>query len=83
LQHLLQGCEALDDWSAPAIHILLEQTAQQLGVGMGKVGMPLRIALTGGGSSPSIDLTAAVLGKSRTLLRLKRALEYLAEHAAA
>jgi glutamyl-tRNA synthetase len=83
LQHLLQGCEALDDWSAPAIHTLLEQTAQQLGVGMGKVGMPLRIALTGGGSSPSIDLTAAVLGKGRTLLRLKRALEYLAEHAAA
>jgi glutamyl-tRNA synthetase len=83
LQHLLQGFEALSDWSAPAIHALVEQTAQQLGVGMGKVGMPLRVAVTGGGSSPSIDLTVAVLGKSRTLLRLKRAIEYLAEHAAA
>lgn len=83
LQHLLQVLSALDDWSAVAIHQVVEQTAEQLAIGMGKVGMPLRVATTGGGSSPSIDLTLELLGKSRTLARLKRAIDYVADLQAA
>ncbi len=83
LQHLLTAFEKLDDWSAAAIHGVVEQTAEQLGVGMGKVGMPLRVATTGGGSSPSIDITLEVLGKIKTLARLRRAIDHLAEQAMA
>ncbi len=83
LQHVSQAFQALDDWSAPAIHALVQQAAEQLGVGMGKVGMPLRVAVTGSGSSPSIDLTLALLGKSRTLARLKQAMAFVAEQEAA
>jgi len=83
LQQLLQACEMLDDWSAPAIHALVQATADQLGIGMGKVGMPLRVATTGTGSSPSIDVTLALLGKNRTLARLERAIDFVAEQQAA
>lgn len=83
LQHLLAAFQTLDDWSAAAIHAVIEQTAEQLGVGMGKVGMPLRVAATGGGSSPSIDITLEVLGKAKTLARLQRAIDHLAEQAMA
>ena len=31
--------------------------SEDLEVGMGKVGMPLRVAVTGAGNSPSLDVT--------------------------
>ena len=83
LDHLLSAFEALDDWSAAAIHAVVESVAANLGVGMGKVGMPLRVAATGGGSSPSIDVTLEALGRSKTISRLKHAINYIAAQEAA
>lgn len=74
LAALYNALETHHDFSKPALHTLLEHTATALNVGMGKVGMPLRVALTGGTQSPSMDATLALLGKSRTLARLKRLL---------
>ena len=65
----------LTDWTAPAIHHIIQNTAEHLGLGMGKVGMPLRVALTGGTQSPSIDATAVLLGKEKVLSRLKNAVQ--------
>ncbi len=65
---------ALDIFKASAIHAVLEATASELKLGMGKVGMPLRVVLTGGTQSPSIDLTAEWIGQERCLARLKGAL---------
>lgn len=62
--------ENLHDFTAPNIHTVLEETANELNLGMGKVGMPLRVVLTGGGQSPSIDITAELIGKERCLARL-------------
>ena len=81
LSQLYSSLDALEDWSAEKIHAIIEQVAQQLEVGMGKVGMPLRVAATGSGSSPSIDLTVAVLGKEKTLARIKMAQEYVRKRA--
>jgi glutamyl-tRNA synthetase len=44
-----------------------------MGIGMGKVGMPLRIAVTGRGVSPGIDVTMELVGRERTLERIARA----------
>ena len=41
---------------------------------------PLRVAVSGGGVSPPIDATVAVLGRERMLARLARALEYARAH---
>ncbi len=56
------------------IHAVMQAVATELGLGMGKVAMPLRVALTGGTQSPSIDATAALLGREKVLSRLAKIL---------
>jgi glutamyl-tRNA synthetase len=67
----------LDKWDAESIHQAIEQTAESLGVGMGKIGMPLRVAITGRGQSPAIDVTAELIGKERVLKRINQALAFI------
>ena len=74
---------ALDDWQPEAIQAQLNRTAESLEVGFGKVGQPLRVAVTGQGASPSLDSTLALIGKSRTLARLERALAFIEAREAA
>ncbi len=77
LQELKQAYEALDDWRASAIHQVIENTVEKLEVGFGKVGQPLRLAVTGTGNSPSIDITLELLGKEKTLERINKAIHYI------
>jgi glutamyl-tRNA synthetase len=65
---------ALTDWSPAAIHAAINDTATELEVGMGKVGMPLRVAATGGGNSPSLDITLALLDQQKVLARIDQAI---------
>lgn len=78
-----QKLQANDDWTDQALHQIIDDTADELGVGMGKVGMPLRVAITGGGQSPSLDVTLRLIGKERTIQRIGRALEFIAARVAA
>ncbi|HDI6198831.1 TPA: glutamate--tRNA ligase, partial [Escherichia coli] len=45
---------AITDWTAENVHHAIQATADELEVGMGKVGMPLRVAVTGAGQSPAL-----------------------------
>lgn len=71
----------LNDWSVEALHQAINDAAESLGLGMGKVGMPLRVAVTGGGNSPALDATLALIGKDRVLKRISMALEYISTRA--
>lgn len=82
LAAVMEGIAALSPWTPEAIHGLIEKVAADLGVGMGKVGMPLRVAITGGGQSPSIDVTAHLIGQQRCLDRIEQALKYIRERLA-
>ncbi|MDP7593233.1 MAG: glutamate--tRNA ligase [Litorilituus sp.] len=73
----------LPQWSSEAIHAAINASAEELEVGMGKVGMPLRVAATGGGNSPSLDVTLALLDKSKVLARIDQALVFVEERIAA
>lgn len=64
----------LVDWSKENIHATIHYVADTLGVGMGKVAQPLRVAVTGGTVSPPIDITLALLGKQKSLERLSQAI---------
>ncbi len=77
LQALKDAYEKLDNWVAEDIHKIVEQTVEKLEVGFGKVGQPLRLAVTGHGKSPSIDITLELLGKAQTLARLQQAIEFI------
>jgi glutamyl-tRNA synthetase len=69
---------ALTQWNTGSIHDAINQTAEELEVGMGKVGMPLRVAVTGAGNSPSLDLTLNLLKPAQIEQRINKALEYIA-----
>lgn len=68
---------AKDDWQQENIKQVIHQCAKTLDVKMGKVGMPLRAALTYSDSSPAIDELAAILGQERTLQRVQQCIEYI------
>lgn len=65
---------ALAQWTPELIHEAINATAVELDLGMGKVGMPLRVAATGGGNSPSLDVTLALLDKDKVLARIDYAI---------
>jgi glutamyl-tRNA synthetase len=70
---------AITDWTAENVHHAIQATADELEVGMGKVGMPLRVAVTGAGQSPGLDVTVHAIGKSRSVARINKALAFIAE----
>jgi len=61
-------------WSRRAIHDELAAVAADWGIGFGKLGQPVRVAVTGGTVSPPIDVTLELLGRERALRRLTQAL---------
>ncbi len=77
LARALELFGALDSWDQPAIHAVIERVCADLDIGMGKIGQPLRVAVTGGSFSPPIDQTLEMLGKNRCLRRIERALDHI------
>jgi len=77
LQLLMEKLSLLENWLEADIHQVVQDVTEQLGVNMGKVGQPLRVAVTGGSFSPPIDQTVAMIGKENTLNRLQRAIEFV------
>ncbi|MCP4700967.1 MAG: glutamate--tRNA ligase [Gammaproteobacteria bacterium] len=73
LAALYNRLEALDEWTPEAIHAAVIAVAEQYELKLGKLAQPLRIAVTGGTVSPSIDVTVYLTGQARSLQRLKQA----------
>jgi len=79
-QHLPEAARALlaalkpqlaaVDWTREALLPFLKRFATEQGVKLPQLMMPLRVALTGTTSTPSVDAVLAVLGRERTLERL-------------
>jgi len=67
---LLADCE----WKPEPIHLVIEQVATKLALGLGKVAQPLRVAMTGTQVSPSIDHTIYLTGRDETLRRIDAAI---------
>ncbi len=71
-----------ENWTAETLHGLVSSTAEELELGMGKVGMPLRVAITGAGMSPDLGVTLEWIGKDAVLRRIDKALTFIAEREA-
>ncbi len=78
-----QKLAEITDWTAENIQAAINATAEELEVGMGKVGMPLRVASTGGGNSPSLDVTLVNMEQDKIVARIDMALEFIAQREAA
>ena len=77
VREALKSCQ----WTKEALKACIKGVCEQFGVGFGKVGQPLRVAVTGSTNSPGIDDTLYLLGQEVTLVRLKTALEWIEKNA--
>lgn len=74
MQNVADKLSATDTWVAPEIDQAIKATVAELDVGFGKVGLPLRLALTGNTATPSLDKTLALIGREQVLSRLSTAI---------
>ena len=68
---------ALEAWEREPLHAAVAATVEELGVGFGKVAMPLRVAVTGGAPSPDLDLTLWLIGREACLRRIDKAISFI------
>jgi glutamyl-tRNA synthetase len=69
--------EALPEWHLEGVHQAFTDTLAELGLGMGKLGPAIRVAITGTAVSPAIDQTVYLCGREQALARLQAALAKL------
>jgi glutamyl-tRNA synthetase len=55
-------------------HALMQEVVNEMDIGFGKIGMPLRVALLGKMGGPNIDSIMAIIGKDETMLRIANAI---------
>ncbi|MGE4658362.1 MAG: glutamate--tRNA ligase, partial [Gammaproteobacteria bacterium] len=67
----------LGKWTEESTQMAVEGVAKKLEVKMGKVAQPLRVAVTGSAASPGIGQTLMLVGREKTLQRVRRAVEYI------
>ena len=58
-------------------HAEMEALVNEMEIGFGKIGMPLRVALLGAMGGPGMDSVMAILGKDETIARIQKAVEAL------
>ena len=74
LQRMAEALAASPGWSDPDLEHLIKAFAEAEGVGLGKIGPPLRAVLTAGRPSPDLSKTLAALGREESLGRMTDAL---------
>lgn len=82
LEAVCTNLATISPWTPENVNYAIQRTAGELGVGISKIGMPLRVAVTGAGQSPGIDVTVYAIGQARSLQRIDRALAYIAKREA-
>ena len=80
LQRLMDDFSQISEWDGEKLHQIVLNTAEAMELKLGKVAQPLRVAISGAGVSPAIDITLALLGREKTLSRMARAIEYIKEN---
>jgi glutamyl-tRNA synthetase len=70
---LLTGLEKCDQFDQEQLEAAFAGIMEQTALKFGKVAQPLRVALTGGTASPSIYEVLQVLGKEKSLQRIRQA----------
>lgn len=71
LNRLYTRLTEITDWSEDVIGDVLKSFAEAEDVGFGKVGQPLRAALTGGAPAPDLAQVMVFLGRNEALARIE------------
>ena len=79
-EHVRDRLGKLEDFSHQGIETVIKGICDEREIKMGQLGPPVRVALCGGTTSPSIFEVIEVLGKDATLNRITRAQEFARSH---
>jgi glutamyl-tRNA synthetase len=74
LADLTSRLETVARWDPATIEAAFQDTLHATGLQLGKLAQPVRVAVTGGTASPGIFEVLDVLGRERTIARLRAAL---------
>lgn len=77
LERSMANLVNVTDWDVENIEKAFKSVAEDMQVGLGKVGMPLRLAITGCGVSPEMGITMKLVGKERSISRIQKTITYL------
>jgi len=69
--HALSDALAMVEWTAAAIHELIQKSVTDHALKFPKLAMPLRVMLTGAGQSPAIDAVMELLGRDEVIRRIR------------
>ena len=72
LETLAQRTKALPDFSKSDLETVFKQLIEEQEMKMGQLAQPVRVALTGGTASPGIFDVMEILGRERTVARLRQ-----------
>lgn len=75
LKALVSDIETLESFEEDEIEKLFKEFMTEKGLKMKHIGPAVRVALTGGTASPGIFEVIAILGKNKTVSRMKRAIK--------
>ncbi|MFQ5445074.1 MAG: glutamate--tRNA ligase, partial [Nitrospinales bacterium] len=80
LEQLITDLESLENYTDENLGNLFKNIVDTAGIKLGKLAQPVRVALTGKTISPGIYDVILLLGKEKTLARLKDAIRYIEEN---
>ncbi len=73
LNQTADAIDAVSEYTQPALEEVFKKIMAEFNLGFGKIAQPLRVAVTGTTVSPGIFEMLLVLGKDRTVQRIRRA----------
>ena len=73
LEELASRLETIDEWKATTVQKVFETLMKERSLNLGKIAQPVRVAVTGGAVSPGIFEVLEVVGREKTLKRLRYA----------
>jgi glutamyl-tRNA synthetase len=79
LLDLAERLSGVEPWDAAAIQRVFEGVMAERNLALGKIAQPVRVAVTGGSASPGIFEVLDVLGRERSVERLRRAADAIGE----
>ena len=74
LTRMMTELETLEEWNSVEISRTIKTFVAEQGIRFPEVAQPLRIAVSGSATTPSIDLTLWLVGKHRSLQRIEKAI---------
>jgi len=77
LEEVRSALTTLVGWYPENLHKAVADVADSLGLKLGKVAQPLRVAVVGRAASPGIDVTLYLVGREACLRRIDKAVNYI------